>query len=364
MDTPAASSAKQKGMTKTKTPATGAILQTSVVGSYPQPDWLVDKSVLRSQLVPRVRTERLWRIPSEARAEAIRDAALLAIRAMEAAGVDVITDGETARESYSNHFITALDGIDGDNPATIMSRAGNATLVPRVVGPIRHKRAAEVESARFLRAHTKRRAKMTLPGPFTLSQLTKDEHYHDPAAMAFDFAIALNEEARAIQAAGIDVIQLDEPWLRNDPEGARRYGLVSINRALEGLTVRTAVHVCFGYAFLRRGQKSNVYEFLAELSDSIADEISIEAAQPRLDLGILADLSTKTVALGVLDHSTAEIEPVEVIASRIRAGLAYLPPDRLMPAPDCGMKYMSREIAFGRLSSLSEAAARVRSELS
>jgi 5-methyltetrahydropteroyltriglutamate--homocysteine methyltransferase len=357
-------SAKQYGMNQIKTPATGAILQTTVVGSYPQPDWLVDKSVLRSQLVPRVRTERLWRVPTEVRAEAIQDATLLAIRAMEAAGIDVITDGETARESYSNHFIAALDGIDGEKPATIISRAGNATLVPRVVGPIRHKRAAEADSARFLRAQTGRRAKMTLPGPFTLSQLAKDEHYHDPAAMAFDFAIALNEEARALQAAGIDVIQLDEPWLRNDPDGARRYGLRIINRALQGLTIRTAVHVCFGYAFLRRGQKSSAYDFLAELSDSLADEISIEAAQPRLDLGVLVDLSGKTVALGVLDHSTAEVEPVEVVAQRIRAALAYLPPDRLMPAPDCGMKYMTREVAFGRLSSLSEAAARVRRELS
>jgi 5-methyltetrahydropteroyltriglutamate--homocysteine methyltransferase len=351
-------------MSKTNAPATGAILRTTVVGSYPQPDWLVDKSALRSQLVPRVRAERLWRAPAEVRAEAIQDATLLAIRAMEAAGIDVITDGETSRESYSNHFVAALDGIDCENPATIMSRVGNATLVPRVVGPIRHTRAVEVESAKFLRAQTNRRTKITLPGPFTLSQLTKDEHYHDAAAMAFDFAIALNEEARALQAVGIDVIQLDEPWLRNDPAAARRYGVPTINRALQGLSIRTAVHICFGYAFLQRGQKSRVYEYLAELSDALADEISIEAAQPGLDLGVLADLSAKTIALGVLDHSTREVEPVEVVAQRIRAGLAYLPPDRLMPAPDCGMKYMTREVAFGRLSSLSEAAARVRRELS
>jgi 5-methyltetrahydropteroyltriglutamate--homocysteine methyltransferase len=351
-------------MSKDKAPGTGTILRTTVVGSYPQPDWLVDKSVLRGQLVPRVRTERMWRIPGEFRAEAIQDATSLAIRAMEAAGIDVITDGETSRESYSNHFVAALGGIDGDNPATIISRAGNATLVPRIVGPIRHQRPVEAESAKFLRAQTNRRTKITLPGPFTLAQLTKDEHYHDAAAMAFDFAVALNEEARALQSTGIDVIQLDEPWLRNDPEGARRYGLLAINRALQGLTIRTAVHICFGYAFLQRGQKSRTYEFLGELSDSVADEISVEAAQPGLDLGVLADLSAKTIALGVLDHSTAEVESVEVVAARIRAALVYLSPERLMPAPDCGMKYMTREIAFGRLSSLSEAAARVRRELS
>jgi 5-methyltetrahydropteroyltriglutamate--homocysteine methyltransferase len=342
---------------------TEAILRTTVVGSYPQPDWLIDKGVLRGQLVPRVRTEQMWRIAPEMRAAAIQDAALVAIRAMETAGIDVITDGETARESYCNHFTAALGGIDGDNPATILSRTGHQTRVPRVVGPIRHQQAIEVESAKFLRAHTDRRAKITLPGPFTLAQQAKDEHYHDIAAMAFDFAIAINQEARALEATGIDVIQLDEPWLRNDPDGARRYGLQTINRALQGLTVRTAVHVCFGYAFLRRGQKSNSYEFLAELSDSVADEISVEAAQPSLDLGILADLSGKTVALGVLDHSTAEAEPVEVVARRIRAALAHLPPDRLMPAPDCGMKYMTREVAFGRLRNLSEAAARMRQEL-
>lgn len=350
-------------MSKAKALATGAILRTTVVGSYPQPDWLVNKSVLRGQLVPRVRTDRLWRVPAEVRAEAIQDATLLAIRAMEAAGIDVITDGETSRESYSNHFVAALGGIDGEDPATIISRTGNATLVPRIVGPIRHTRAAEADSAKFLRAQTDRQAKITLPGPFTLSQLTKDEHYHDAAAMAFDFAIALNEEARALQAIGIDVVQLDEPWLRNDPEAARRYGLRAINRALEGLTIRTAVHICFGYAFLRRGQISKTYEFLAELSDSHADEISIEAAQPGLDLGVLSDLSAKTIALGVLDHSTAEVEPVEVVAQRIRAGLAFLRPDRLMPAPDCGMKYMTRAAAFGRLRTLSEAAAIVRQEL-
>src|ERR1700722_4546010 len=317
---------------------TEAILRTTVVGSYPQPDWLIDKGVLRGQLVPRVRTEQMWRIAPEMRAAAIQDAALVAIRAMETAGIDVITDGETARESYCNHFTAALGGIDGDNPATILSRTGHQTRVPRVVGPIRHQQAIEVESAKFLRAHTDRRAKITLPGPFTLAQQAKDEHYHDIAAMAFDFAIAINQEARALEATGIDVIQLDEPWLRNDPDGARRYGLQTINRALQGLTVRTAVHVCFGYAFLRRGQKSNSYEFLAELWG-------------------------KTVALGVLDHSPAEAEPVEVVARRIRAALAHLPPDRLMPAPDCGMKYMTREVAFGRLRNLSEAAARVRQEL-
>jgi 5-methyltetrahydropteroyltriglutamate--homocysteine methyltransferase len=338
------------------------LLQTTVVGSYPQPDWLVDKSVLRGQYVPRVRTEKLWRIPPESREEAIRDATLLAIRDMESAGVDVITDGEISRESYSNHFAASLEGLDGENPAKVVSRIGHEVRVHRVVGPIRHRHTVEEESAKFLRAHTDRRTKITLPGPFTLAQQTKDEYYHDPAALALDFAIAVNKEAHALQATGIDVIQLDEPWLRNDPEGARRYGVQAMNRALQGLTIRTAVHMCFGYAFLRPGQKPKSYEFLAELADSSVDEISIEAAQPDLDLGILADLSGKSIALGVLNHSVPA-EPSDVVAQRIRAALAYLPPTQLMPAPDCGMKYMTREIAFARLQSLCEAAAIVRSEL-
>ena len=339
------------------------LLMTSVVGSYPQPDWLVDKDVLRGGLVPRVRSERIWRVPPENRAEALRDAAALAIRDMERAGIDVITDGEIGRESYSSHFIAGLDGIDNDNPATIVSRAGNETRVARIVGAVRHRGAVELERARFLRAHTTRRAKITLPGPFTLSQLAKDEHYRDPAALAWDFAIALNEEARALETSGIDVIQLDEPWLRNDPDGARRYAVRCINRALEGLRVRTAVHMCFGYAFLRRGPPVRAYEFFGELSETVADEISIEAAQPDLDLGVLRDLGDKAIALGVLDHSTPQAESVDAVATRIRAALKHLPPDRLVPSPDCGMKYMTRQVALARLQALSAAAAQVRSEI-
>ncbi len=233
-----------------------APLVTSVVGSYPQPDWLVDKEVLRGQRVPRVLSERMWRVPADLRQQALRDATLLAIHDMEQAGVDVITDGETSRESYSSHFVSELEGIDSSAPASIVSRTGHSTVVPRIVGPVRRRHAVELEAARLLRAQTQRRAKVTLPGPFTLTQLAKDEYYDDPAALAWDFAVAINQEALALQEIGIDVVQLDEPWLRNDPEAARRYGVRSIDRALQDLYIRTAVHVCFGYAFLRRGQSS------------------------------------------------------------------------------------------------------------
>jgi 5-methyltetrahydropteroyltriglutamate--homocysteine methyltransferase len=338
-------------------------LRTTVVGSYPQPDSLIDKEVLHGQPVPRVRADELWRVAAEARPQAIREATLLAIRDMESAGVDVITDGEVARQSYSSHFLTALSGIDEHDPAIIRFANGRTTRVPRVVGPIRHQRLVEVETAQFLRSHTDRATKVTLPGPFTLAQQAKDEHYGDIVALGFDFAAALNHEARALQSTGIDVIQLDEPWVRFDPDGARRYAVSLIDRAFEGITIRKAVHVCFGYAFLQPGGKSRRYEFLAELADSGADEISIEAAQPDLDPGVLKDLSSKSVALGVLDLSTPDVESVEVVARRIRAGLAYLPPERLIPAPDCGMKYMPRAMAFGRLEILCRAAALVRREL-
>jgi 5-methyltetrahydropteroyltriglutamate--homocysteine methyltransferase len=339
------------------------VLKTTVVGSYPQPDWLVDKALLRGQRVPRVHAEQIWRIDTEARHEALRDATCVAIREMESAGIDVVTDGEICRESYTNHFATSLAGLDAEMPATIQNRAGRDVRVPRVVGPIRHRVPVELEWARLLRSQTMRLAKVTLPGPFTMAQQVKDEYYGDDVALALDFAAAVNAEARLLQETGIDVIQIDEPWLRNDPQAARRYGVRALDRALQGITVRTAVHVCFGYAFLRPGQKPNAYEFLTELAESEVQEVSIEAAQPDLDFGILAELSNKHIALGVLNHSTPAAEEVAVVAQRIRAALRYVPPDRLLPAPDCGMKYMSREVAFARLKNLCDAAGQVRREL-
>ncbi len=338
-------------------------LRTTLVGSYPQPDWLVDKAILRSGLVPRVRKSGMWRVPEALRAEAIDDATLLAIRDMELAGLDTISDGEIGRESYSNHFAAVLEGLDHDRPAVVVSRAGRETRVPRVVAPIRHVRAVELHSARFLRANTRRMIKMTLPGPFTLTQQALDECYRDEQALAMDFAAAVNAEAKALEAVGIDVIQLDEPWVRNDPDAARRYAVPVINRALEGLKVRTAIHICFGYAFMRPGEKPRAYEFLSELAHSTVQEISIEAAQPNLDLGVLRDLAGKTIALGVLDHSVAGIESIDVVARRIRAALEFVSPERLVLSTDCGLKYLTRENAFGQLKIMVEAARRIDGEL-
>jgi 5-methyltetrahydropteroyltriglutamate--homocysteine methyltransferase len=283
---------------------------------------------------------------------------------MERAGIDVVSDGEIRRESYSNRFATALDGVDTEDPGRIRDRYGNETPVPRVVGKIRRARPVELRDMQFLRRNTDRPAKITLPGPFTMAQQAKNEFYPDVEALAMDFAVAVNEELHDLQAAGADVIQLDEPWLRNDPEAAQRFAVRAINRALAGITVPTVVHLCFGYAAVVKTQKPSGYSFLPQLADSIAAQISIEAAQPKLDLGILADLAGKSIVLGVIDLSDPNVETAAQVAARIRAGLAWVKPERLVPAPDCGMKYLARETAFGKLRALSEAARLVRAELS
>ena len=338
------------------------VLATTVVGSYPQPDWLVDRALL-SKGVPRVRLQAMWRVPEPFLEQAQDDATIVAIREMERAGIDIISDGEIRRESYSNRFATALDGVDAAQPAVITDRYGNQTHVPRVVGRVRRTRPVELRDMQFLRRHTDRPAKITLPGPFTMAQQAKNDFYRDVEELAMDFAAAVNAEAHELQAAGADVIQLDEPWLRNDPEGAKRYAVPAINRALAGLTVPTALHLCFGYAAVVRHQKPTGYSFLPQLAETTARQISIEAAQPRLDLGVLADLAGKTIILGVIDLGDPAVEPVERVVERIRAGLARVPPERLILAPDCGMKYLPRETAFGKLRALSDGARAVRAQI-
>ncbi len=338
------------------------LFPTTVVGSYPQPDWLVDRKML-SKVVPRVRMKEMWRVADEWLEQAQDDATIVAIRAMERAGIDVITDGEMRRESYSNRFATALDGVDIANPGFVTARSGQQTPVPRIVGKVRRLGPVEVRDMQFLRANTDRTAKITLPGPFTMSQQAKDEHYKDAEALAIDMAAAVNEEAHDLVRAGADVIQLDEPWVRNDPDSARRYAVKAINRALEGLKVPTAVHLCFGYAAVVPGEtKPAGYSFLAELADTTATMISIESAQPKIDLGVLADLAPKKIMLGVLDLSDLVVETPQRVAERIRLGLKHVSPDRLIPAPDCGMKYLPREVAFGKLKAMVEGAALVRAE--
>ncbi len=338
------------------------LLPTTVVGSYPQPDWLVDREKL-SKVVPRVRMTDLWRIPEPFLEQAQDDATLIAIRDMERAGIDIISDGEMRRESYSNRFATALDGIDITKPGEVKARSG-MTKVPRIVGKVRRKGPVELRDMQFLRKNTDRLAKITLPAPFTMSQQCVNEHYRDQEEMIMDFAVAVNEELRDLQAAGADVIQLDDPWLRNDPEAAKKYAVKALNRALEGITVPTVVHLCFGYAAVVPGDtKPRGYAFLAELAGSNAQQISIEAAQPKIDLGVLKDLRGKKVVLGVIDLGDLAIETPETVAGRIRKALDDVKPEDLVVAPDCGMKYLPREKAFGKLSAMAKAAALVRTEL-
>lgn len=339
------------------------LLPTTVVGSYPQPDWLVNRDLL-SKVVPRTRMQQIWRVPEAFLEQAQDDATVLAIRDMERAGIDIVTDGEIRRESYSNRFATALEGIDIANPGMVKARSG-MTAVPRVVGKLRRPAPIGLRDLQFLRANTSLPAKITLPGPFTMAQQAKNEFYKDEEEMAMDFAAAVNAELRDLQQAGADIIQLDEPWLRNDPAAAKRYAVKAINRALEGITVPTVVHLCFGYAAVVPGNtKPTGYSFLAGLADSVAQQISIEAAQPKLDLGVLGDLAGKKIMLGVLDLGDSRIETAEQVAARIRAGLKYVKAENLIPAPDCGMKYMPKETAFGKLRALAKGAAIVRREIS
>jgi len=337
------------------------LIPTTVVGSYPQPSWLIDREALGGK-VPRVRAPELWRIAPEHLEQAQDDATRLAIHDMERAGIDIVTDGEMRRESYSNRFATALEGIDIDNPGTTINRSGQPIPVPRVAGPIRRKGPVEVRDILFLKKNTSRKAKITLPGPFTMAQQAQDDWYRDEEALAMAFAAAVNEEIRDLKAAGADVIQIDEPWLQARHERAARYGVKAINRALEGIAGTTVVHLCFGYAAAVK-EKPSGYSFLPQLADSSATQISIEAAQPRLDLGVLRDLAPKTVMLGVIDLADPAIESAEVVAGRIRAGLAHVGPERLVAAPDCGMKYLPREVAYGKLKALAEGAALVRRRL-
>jgi 5-methyltetrahydropteroyltriglutamate--homocysteine methyltransferase len=304
----------------------------------------------------------MWRIPDAHLEQAQDDATLVAIRDMERAGLDIITDGEIRRESYSNRFATALDGIDLDHPGQVMAGRGTPTPVPRVVGPIRRTRPVQVRDVEFLRANTDRRIKATVPGPFTLAQQAQNEYYPDRESLAMDYAVCVNEEVKALFAAGADIVQLDEPWVRTNPEEARKYAVSAINKALEGVDGPTALHLCFGYAAVVAGKPSG-YAFLAELEDSVVEQISIEAAQPKLDLAILKAFATKTIILGVIDLGDMAIETPESIAARIREALRVLPPERLMVAPDCGMKYLPRAIAYRKLRAMTLGAAIVRESL-
>jgi 5-methyltetrahydropteroyltriglutamate--homocysteine methyltransferase len=339
------------------------LFPTSLVGSYPQPDWLIDRGRLAGRFPPRVRARELWRIDSAYLAQAQDDATVLAIRAQEQAGLDILTDGEIRRESYSNRFATALDGVDIDNPGTALDRSGHPNPVPRVTGPVRRRHPVEVEDLKFLRANTARTIKITVPGPFTMAQQAQDDYYGSTESLALAYAEAVGEEVRDLFAAGADVVQLDEPYLQARPEQAQRYGVKVVNRALEDAAGTTAVHLCFGYAAIIHDRPAG-YSFLPELAACSCDQISIETAQSGLDCSVLVLLDGKTIILGVLDLNDMTVESPETVMARVRQALPYVAPERVVLAPDCGMKYLPRDVAFGKLTALTAAAARLRAELS
>jgi 5-methyltetrahydropteroyltriglutamate--homocysteine methyltransferase len=337
------------------------LFPTTLVGSFPQPDWLIDRAKLAGRFPPRVRARELWRIPPQYLEEAQNDATLIAIRAQEEAGLDIVSDGEIRRESYSNRFATALDGVDLDNPGTALDRSGHPNPVPRIVGRIRRRQPVEVEDLKFLRAHTDRQVKITVPGPFTMLQQAQNDFYKTEEEAAMDYAEAVNAEIRDLFAAGADVVQIDEPYMQARPEKARQYGLAALNRALDGITGTTAVHICFGYAAIIHERPSG-YSFLPELAQCSCRQVSIETAQSHLDCSALAALDGKRVMVGCIDLSTPEVESVETIVDRIRRALPYVKPENVILAPDCGMKYLPREAAVGKLRAMVAAAKVLRQE--
>ena len=337
------------------------VFPTTLVGSYPQPEWLIDRQRLASRFPPRVRARELWRVPEPWLAQAQDDATLLAIRAQEAAGLDVVTDGEIRRESYSNRFATALEGVDVDNPGVALDRSGHPNPVPRIVGPIRRARPVEVDDVRFLRAHTRRTIKITVPGPFTMSQQAQNDYYRSDETAAMDYASAINAEIRDLFAAGADVVQVDEPYMQARPEKARQFGLAALNRALDGITGTTAVHICFGYAAIIH-QRPSGYSFLPELAACPVKQISIETAQANLDCSVLAALAGKQIMVGCLDLNDPTVEPPEIVVERIERALPYVAPENVILAPDCGMKYLPRDVAFAKLTAMVAAANLLRAE--
>jgi 5-methyltetrahydropteroyltriglutamate--homocysteine methyltransferase len=337
------------------------LFPTTIVGSYPQPDWLIDRAKLAGRFPPRVRARELWRIAEPWLAQAQDDATLLAIRAQEEAGLDIVSDGEIRRESYSNRFATALDGVDLDNPGSALDRSGHANPVPRIVGRIRRRHAVEVDDLKFLKRHTKRRTKITVPGPFTMLQQAQNDFYASEEEAAQDYAQAVNEEIKDLFAAGADVVQIDEPYMQARPEKARQYGLAALNRALEGVTGTTCVHICFGYAAIIH-QRPTGYSFLPELAGCRCKQVSIETAQSQLDTNVLRELEGKQVLVGCIDLSDLNVETPEVVAARVRRALQHVAPEQVILAPDCGMKYLPREVAQGKLAAMVAAAQQLRRE--
>jgi 5-methyltetrahydropteroyltriglutamate--homocysteine methyltransferase len=338
------------------------LLPTTIAGSLPKPAWLATPEVLWAP----------WRLAGEQLAEGKRDAVLLALRDQEAAGIDIVGDGEQSRQHFVHGFLAGIEGVDMTRRRRIPIRAGRYEAdCPTVTGPIRRPAPVHAEEARFARAHTAHRLKFTLPGPMTIVDTVADEHDGDRVRLAMAFARVLNEEARELAALGVDVVQIDEPAFNVYMDEVRDWGIAALERAVDGVACTTAVHVCYGYgieaniAWKRSlGDEWRQYELtFPHLARSRIDQVSLECANSRVPMSLLSLLDGKDVLAGCIDVASTHVETPEEVAGVIREALRHVAPERLQPCTNCGMAPLPREVARAKLRALAAGAALVREEL-
>ena len=337
-------------------------LSTTLAGSLPKPAWLAEPEVLWAR----------WRLSGDALAEGQRDAVLASLKAQEAAGIDIVSDGEQSRQHFVHGFLERLEGIDFAQRRRIGIRADRYEAdCPTITGPVRRPEPVHGAEVRFARAHTDRRLKFTLPGPMTIVDTLADDHYGDRVKAAFAFAEVLNAEARELADLGVDVLQFDEPAFNVYLDEVRDWGIEALHRAIEGVGCTTAVHICYGYGIPANiewkqtlGDEWRQYELtFPHLARSRIDQVALECANSRVPLSLIGLLEGKDVLAGCIDVATDVVETPEDVADVIRAALEFVPPERLFPTTNCGMAPLRRDVAYAKLRTLAAGAALIRSEL-
>ena len=338
------------------------MLETTVAGSLPKPAWLAEPEQLWAP----------WRMAGEALWAAQCDAALVVLKEQEDAGIDIVSNGEVFRQHFVHGILEGVEGVDFSRKRVIGIRADRYEAeVPTVTGPIRRTGPIHAEEVRFTRAHTKRKLKFTMPGPMTIVDTLADEHYRDRPALAMAFAEVLNQEARELEALGVDVIQFDEPAFNVYLDAVEGWGIAALERAADGLGCKTAVHICYGYGIRANlDWKATLGDEWAQYRDtfpvlarSTIDQVSLECANSKVPIELIALLDGKDVLVGAIDVTTSEIESPEAVARTIRDALAHVRPEKLYPCTNCGMVPLGREVAEGKLRALAAGAALVRAEL-
>jgi len=336
------------------------LLQTTIAGSLPKPAWLAQPKALWAP----------WRLEGDALAEGIEDAVRLAVDDQVEAGIDIVTDGEQTRRHFVTTFLEALDGVDFEHRRTVRIRNRYDADVPMVVGPVARRHPVFVDAARFLRGATERRVKVTLPGPMTMVDTLYDGHYRSREKLAWAFAGILNEEARAIEATGVDVIQFDEPAFNVYFDEVRDWGVAALERAAQGLTCATAVHICYGYGIKANndwkqtlgGEWRQYEQTFPLLSRSSIRQVSLECANSHVPIELIGLLEGKEVLVGAIDVASDRVETAEDVAATLRSALRHVPAERLFPCTNCGMVPLDRAVARGKLRALAAGAALVRAE--